>query len=620
MIKQTTLCLLLFMLPLLSKAGYIQHLIDKIPQQEFQSVKLFTSKTPDAATLTTIQRAVSRYDLLNVDELTLQRMADEQPDALEISIPMDGVWQTILLTKSNTVDYNTVFSAHNETSQETIEYKKGAYYYGVVKNVSNTIVAISFFEHDIIGVIGTDNGNYVIGHSNAHDFYSHEYIVYNDQNLLIPNTSNCATDDDMIMNPVHQQNIVSTENITTKCVKVYIECDYQCYLDHGSSTTLTTNYATGIFNLTKALYLNDSISTGISQVVVWTATDPYISATTTSDALTYFGNAVSGGFNGDLAHLFSTRSLGGGVAWVDVLCYTPSNQTAVSASLGSSITPLPTYSWNANVVTHEMGHNLGSRHTHSCVWNGNNTRIDNCGGHAGYPSGSCADVTPDPPGGGTMMSYCHLVSVGINFNLGFGPQPGTLIRYNVNNAPCLTPCITCSSNISITGTFSTALTESNTWIKSSGQTTILNTATVKLDANPTAGYILLQPSSNTDFFLALPTVNGSFVAQALDGCAGSTPARLSAHSIAEEDEEADSGSVLLYPNPANDQLTIECTQANEQISSYEVYTIEGKKLISVHPLSSNERCILDIKGLIPGIYIIKLQHTSGVDMMKFEKR
>ncbi|MEZ4949652.1 MAG: hypothetical protein R2784_09740 [Saprospiraceae bacterium] len=35
----------------------------------------------------------------------------------------------------------------------------------------------------------------------------------------------------------------------------------------------------------------------------------------------------------------------------------------------------------------------------------------------------------------TIMSYCHLVSgVGINFNNGFGPNPGDKIRYEISNA------------------------------------------------------------------------------------------------------------------------------------------------------------------------------------------
>ena len=39
------------------------------------------------------------------------------------------------------------------------------------------------------------------------------------------------------------------------------------------------------------------------------------------------------------------------------------------------------------------------------------------------------------------MSYCDLRPVGINFNEGFGPQPGDLIRNTIDNATCLDQCI-----------------------------------------------------------------------------------------------------------------------------------------------------------------------------------
>jgi len=101
--------------------------------------------------------------------------------------------------------------------------------------------------------------------------------------------------------------------------------------------------------------------------------------------------------------------------------------------VNSSYTTFPVYSWTNMVVTHELGHLFGSRHTHACVWNGNNTAIDGC---AGYVEGYCA-LPGNPPEGGTIMSYCHGQSVGINFSLGFGPQPGNVIRDRVNNAHCL---------------------------------------------------------------------------------------------------------------------------------------------------------------------------------------
>jgi hypothetical protein len=81
------------------------------------------------------------------------------------------------------------------------------------------------------------------------------------------------------------------------------------------------------------------------------------------------------------------------------------------------------------VITHEMGHLMGSNHTHACVWNGNNTAIDGCAA----VEGDCARPG-NPPTGGTIMSYCHLQGVGINFNKGFGPQPTAVILNKIANA------------------------------------------------------------------------------------------------------------------------------------------------------------------------------------------
>src|SRR5690606_19303077 len=98
-----------------------------------------------------------------------------------------------------------------------------------------------------------------------------------------------------------------------------------------------------------------------------------------------------------------------------------------------------------NVIIHELGHVLGSNHTQSCVWNGNNTPIDNCGPHYYTVTNTNPFGTIDgancynssnpilPTNGGTIMSYCHLLSsVKINFQNGFGQNspntPLTRIR------------------------------------------------------------------------------------------------------------------------------------------------------------------------------------------------
>jgi len=141
--------------------------------------------------------------------------------------------------------------------------------------------------------------------------------------------------------------------------------------------------------------------------------------------------------------LLSTRSLGGGIAWIDVLCstYNASNHAgpyAVAASLSNSVIKYPNYSWNLNVVAHETGHNFGSPHTHKCVWGANHdTQIDDCGSTS---ASACWDpINPIlPASGGTVMSYCHIIDVGINPANGFGPLPGALIRNKYTNASCNT--------------------------------------------------------------------------------------------------------------------------------------------------------------------------------------
>ncbi|MFM8917636.1 MAG: M12 family metallo-peptidase, partial [Bacteroidota bacterium] len=198
-------------------------------------------------------------------------------------------------------------------------------------------------------------------------------------------------------------------------------------------------YIQGAYNQVATLYNNDGISTNLQTLFIWDTVDPY-TGTTTSNYLTQFGqNRTS--FAGDVAMLIGYNG-GGGVAYVNGLCSSSNQYRMGYSAISSTYQNVPTYSWTVEVLTHEGGHLLGSRHTHDCVWNGNNTRIDGCGPAAGYNSGTCA--AGPLPVSGTIMSYCHLVSgVGINFNNGFGTQPTSAIVSTINNATCLTSCISC---------------------------------------------------------------------------------------------------------------------------------------------------------------------------------
>jgi hypothetical protein len=215
-----------------------------------------------------------------------------------------------------------------------------------------------------------------------------------------------------------------------------------------------TNYVTGFFNQSAVLYSNESIPIALSQVYVWTSNDPYSDTGDSSTMLSGF-QSYRNSFNGDLGHLVAFHGGGGIAAGFSGFCNANIDNRQCFSGVNSSYSNVPTYSWTVQVFTHEMGHLMGSRHTHACVWNGNNTQIDGC-----YtPEGTCSQVGY-PSGGGTIMSYCHLSGrPGINFNNGFGSQPGNVIRSRFNAASCLGTCDTgggTCSGTTYTGTLSGA--------------------------------------------------------------------------------------------------------------------------------------------------------------------
>jgi cysteine-rich repeat protein len=92
----------------------------------------------------------------------------------------------------------------------------------------------------------------------------------------------------------------------------------------------------------------------------------------------------------------------------------------------------PDDTWDVIVVTHEIGHNFGSVHTHCYV-----PPLDMC--YSGEPN-CYSGPTSLPSGGGTIMSYCHLLPGGVaNINLTFGATVSGVIRTGAENGVCIGP-------------------------------------------------------------------------------------------------------------------------------------------------------------------------------------
>lgn len=318
--------------------------------------------------------------------------------------------------------------------------RKIKHYRGIVKGSPNSLVAISFLEKEIMGIIATDEGNLNL----ALDRRSNQHILYNDKNVMDKPRFECEMvdegflgyDPEVIMNS-YEEKLLSGE----KCTRFYYETEFDIFQAKGSVASVE-GFIAGLHNQIATLYQNENLETFISEIFVWNTIDPYTGATTATLLSQFQSNTTS--INGDLGHLLTFRDIGGGrAAGFDGLCNSNVDNSLAVSMIQNSYLSVPNYSWSVQVVTHEFGHLFGSRHTHACVWNGNNTAIDGCDPNG--TEGGCA-VPGIPSGGGTIMSYCHLQSVGINFNLGFGTQPGNVIRNNVASSACL-----CECGFSITG-------------------------------------------------------------------------------------------------------------------------------------------------------------------------
>lgn len=433
-------------------SGFIE---DNRYKSEFLEVDLFNLRKEQNRP--EFYNIVSDAVFLTLDKTALESFRVFGSQNIQFSIPITN--QKSIVLELVEVDIKSESYKLSTKTSESVESVKSYFYRGIVKGNPNSLVALSIFENEVRLLVADDGGNYVLG---ALDDDS-SYILYNDKNLLATNNFQCGQNSLKLPKVTTKDTFTpSNRSLSTADLKVHLEVDNQTYLDNNSNVSDTENYVTGLFNEVAVLYANESITVSISEVFVWTTTDPYVNLNTTGEILELFGQTIQNNFEGNLAHFITTRSIGGGIAWLNVLCSSyfsfmadfdndgvdelhHAGPYAVSG-IYTTYQTVPTYSWSVEVFAHEMGHNLGSNHTHACVWGANNDQpIDCCGPNSGNPEPSCGgNCNVSNPASGTIMSYCHLISgVGIDFNLGFGIEPGNLIRANTEACLCGDPNLFC---------------------------------------------------------------------------------------------------------------------------------------------------------------------------------
>lgn len=390
-----------------------------------------------------LQKAVSDAVILNINKEELNSLCDNKSPEITLDVPYSGNdIARMNLKRFDMLTPNAKIVARTERGNEEVTLNDIAVsYVGSMEAVPKSLVSITFTRDNITGLMVTGNDNYVLG---ALDFKSGiqtgKFILYRESDLKVKNTFNCFTEDIMSSEYLQEmreailQKMNDASPTDLYVAEIALELDFPTYNIYGASIQNTTNYALALMAASSAIYMKEvNVRFVIPYIRIWTTTDPY-TGTNSNQILNQFRdewNANQQSVQRTLAHFISRRSGNmGGIAWVNALCSNLQGGYGYGFSnTDGQIQPLPTFSWDVMVVSHELGHNFGSNHTHNCGWIGG--PIDSCYQTEGgcYQGPAIARV-------GTIMSYCHL-NGSISLVQGFGPQPRELIRIRAENAFCM---------------------------------------------------------------------------------------------------------------------------------------------------------------------------------------
>ena len=392
----------------------------------------------EAENLPELVQYLNSGSVITINSSMLKELNSSKPAILSLTIPVNSFESIQLELEQGKVlsdDFECAELSSNG-SKKIVPYEPGNYYRGFINGQGSQWAAISIFKDYVVGIIASGKGNYnLVPLKNNDGSYGNEYVIYNDIHLKYKNNFSCAADEIADKNPVVNIDPLNmTQSMHTYPVKKYFECDYAMYQKLGSNTTNVNNFITAAYNAVIAIYQAEQIVTNVSSTYIWVTPDIYTNTTDVFVMLKRLGGRIKNTYNGHCGHLLSTRTnTGGGIAWIDMLCWPyysgdSSGPYAVSI-IDTSIRNFPVYSYTVYNITHETGHTIGSHHTHSCLWPGG--PIDTCY----QPEGGCY-TGPIKPRVGTIMSYCF-ANGSVNFSLGFGTLPGNQVRARYNAAPCL---------------------------------------------------------------------------------------------------------------------------------------------------------------------------------------
>lgn len=358
------------------------------------------------------------------------------------------------------------------------------FYRGVAENFSDrNWVSLTLGRHSFSFLLADSGHNlnfeYNLNNAKYAVFYS-DHNVKNRVPFTCQNDVNTTSGNTTIQTESNSQtNRVEPPYKTTSACPIQLEWtfDYNYYYNFGANLQ---SYALSTFNNVGALYQNHQIQLLLDSIFWHSQPNTWMNLPI-QQLFENFGfdvhnNGGLGSINpGDGLATFFQGNLNGnmgttGLAVIDALCdkfYSTNGKyvgldptytgrfSVVSMDMNTPNAPYPYYSFLTSNVGHELGHNIGSRHTHWCGWTGG--PIDGC--NNSYPEvdnfgQGCAPGPLPGPYASSVMSYCGSIYGFIDLSYGFGPQPSNVLFNKYQQKSC---CMYTSVENTIKPTSSTPL-------------------------------------------------------------------------------------------------------------------------------------------------------------------
>ncbi len=332
------------------------------------------------------------------------RLADRERVEITLTMP-EGDILTLDVERFHVVDETTPLYELSVGATTQVPMPRAVLLRGGVRSSPSSHVMLAIFRTWATGYITLERAGVMKRYllSPLAETPNSIHIVNEDRYAQHPTPWECSTLDTDFPATGKDKGQEQTQAVT-KIIRVAIEGDEEYFIDHARDVYKCAEYAQAVLASVSAIYQRDvSAAVNTPWMGFWVSTDPYPGVTTENllAQLRTYWLANRAGVNRAAVSLLSGVNGIGGLAYLDALC--TNTAYAVSATNNTYTYPVAGYVFDTDIVAHEIGHNVGARHTHSCAWN---PPIDSCVA----AEGTCYTGTKAKLG--TIMSYCHLTPFG----------------------------------------------------------------------------------------------------------------------------------------------------------------------------------------------------------------